>query len=63
MRLNFGKLKIVTKSLETLQKSSNRSSFAEKTLFELARIHLSAFAKSARFHLYSFQGPCLWYLC
>ena len=34
-----------------------------KTYFELPWIHLSGFADSPRFHLYSFQGLSLWYLC
>ena len=35
----------------------------QKTDFELPTIHLGGFADSLRFHLYSFQGLSLWYLC
>ena len=35
---------------------------AERTKFRILSMHFTAFAQSARFHLYGFQGPSLWYL-
>ena len=35
----------------------------EKTCFGLPNTDLGAFGECPRFHLYSFQGPSLWYLC
>ena len=49
-------LQILAKSLETLHKWPKQSSLMKKTYFELPRIHLSGFADSPRFYLYSFQG-------
>ena len=34
---------------------------AERTKFRILSMHFTAFAQSARFHLYGFQGPSLWY--
>ena len=59
----FESFQILTKSLETLHKWSEAVFVYQKTDFELPTIHLSGFAYSLRFHLYSFQGLSLWYLC
>ena len=52
------------KLFETLHKLPNESLLMKKlSLDYIAQSYLSAIAEPPRFHLYSFHGPSLWYLC
>ena len=63
MYLNFWKFANFHEITWIFAKMIESVCVVEKTLFGLPRSHLCYFPESPRFHLYSFQGLSLWYLC
>ena len=61
--LNFWKFANSCKITWNFAQMSETVFVDQKTYFELPRIHLSGFADSPRFHLYSLQRLSLLYLC
>ena len=60
---NFWKLAKYSKICWNFSKVFGLVIVDEKTWFGVLNTHISAFLESPRFHLYSFQGLPLWYVC